>query len=877
MQRRPSRSSSRNRASSEPGLGSIVADSYVYKIESNPQCNGGLKNAIDSVGNKLRKKLWIGTLGSALADVDRGELKQGISSKLRGEHESEVVWIDHGVFERMYDGFCHQVLWPALHYAVPDAPKTKLFYESGHWPDYVAVNRLFAKKIAEIWREGDIVWVNDYHLMLLPAMLRAEGGIPASAPIGFFLHVAFPSSEIFRCLSVRESLLRGILGSDLVGFQTASFARHFRQTVSRILSVETFPRGIQLSGEFDSNFDASLQSSRVRLFDSTSVSSVSRGGRFVDVGVFPMGIDVWQLKEKMHSPDVAEWTAILRQRYAGKRLLVGRDKLDDIQGVRQKIQAFEIFLDKHQEYVGKVVLIQVALPSSATAPTQNLYAIPPSILTPLSHINSKYSTLTYQPVVFLHTQDVSFSQYLALMKVADGFIVTSLREGMALRTHEFVISQENIKNTDQKPREGVLILSEFTGSYSYSGFRSCIPVNPWDARGTADAIYQALTMSDVEAHSRWEDLNNHVNAQTAQAFVTSFLTRCLRASAEHQDRYSNGNPTRGRPSFGATETREPVEPQARVLNDNLGIIMGRWRHSQRRLIIVDWEGTLIGNDQDAPSVAFANFSTHSSSNTISDATFDAAIGILQKLSDNKRNEVWLLSGLSINGLRRIAEAVPKVGIVAENGCFIKPRQSRSTPNPDWINMVPNLNMAWKSPCLTSLNYFTERSPGSFIEEREASVVWQFWNGPDDDSSDRQWAKRQAAEAQNHVFDSLGERYGLRIIPGPNSFLILPNNISRSTAVGTILQLGSQTHSPVAGSPSITVKSTPWAALELDDGVTDEEFEIILAISADEKLLRRLNELDNSETVSIRGQGTDAKWVLKPLSQISGILGKLAEV
>lgn len=226
VRRRPSRSTSRHRVTSEQDLGSITTDNVVFKIESNPQCNGGLKNAIDSVASKMRKKLWIGTLGSAVADVHRDDLKQGISSKLRGEHESEVVWVEEALFERMYDGFCHQVLWPALHYAVPDAPKTKLFYESERWADYVAVNRSFAQKIAEIWREGDIgalpstliltdsnnvVFINDYHLMLVPAMLR-EGGIPSSAPIGFFLHVAFPSSEIFRCLSVRESLLRGVLG-----------------------------------------------------------------------------------------------------------------------------------------------------------------------------------------------------------------------------------------------------------------------------------------------------------------------------------------------------------------------------------------------------------------------------------------------------------------------------------------------------------------------------------------------------------------------------------------------------------------------------------------------------------------------------------------
>lgn len=252
--------------------------------------------------NRLRKKLFVGTLGAPSQNSFSPLLKQGISSRMRGEHEGEVVWIDDNTFDAAYDGFCHQVLWPALHYAVPDAPRTKLFYESASFKDYVAVNQQFADTIKGIWREGDVVWVNDYHLMLLPAMLRAPGMIPPTAPIGFFLHVSFPSSEIFRCLSVRESLLRGMLGADLIGFQTGSYARHFRQTVSRILSVEALPRGIQLPPEFDLDENGnrrSLLGGLNGLINKILPKSTSGAkGRFVDVGVFPMGIDVAQLKEK---------------------------------------------------------------------------------------------------------------------------------------------------------------------------------------------------------------------------------------------------------------------------------------------------------------------------------------------------------------------------------------------------------------------------------------------------------------------------------------------------------------------------------------------------------------------------------------------------
>lgn len=268
VQRRLSRSSGHRQASRSQSATrrDSIAGSQPWHVENNPHCNGGLKNAIASVKTRLRRKLWVGTLGMN-SDSFKESLKRNMEWRMREDHDSIPVWIPDADFASAYDEFCHQVLWPCLHYAVPDAPKTKSFYEHASWKQYVAVNQRFADAIVSAYQEGDIIWVNDYHLMLLPQMLRAK--LP-SAPIGFFLHVAFPSSEIFRCLSVRTDILQGLLGADLIGFQTANYARHFRQTVSRILTAEALPKGIQLED------------------------------RFVDVGVFPMGIDVASITEKRY-------------------------------------------------------------------------------------------------------------------------------------------------------------------------------------------------------------------------------------------------------------------------------------------------------------------------------------------------------------------------------------------------------------------------------------------------------------------------------------------------------------------------------------------------------------------------------------------------
>ncbi|TFK27244.1 hypothetical protein FA15DRAFT_666537 [Coprinopsis marcescibilis] len=863
VQRRKSRSMSRRPTVASPTTPAPNERDH-WHFEHSTTCNGGLRNAVDSVGERLRRKVWVGTLGTP-TDRFSDDLKKEVDERMLSQRHSIPIWIPDQEFQSCYDEFCHQVLWPCLHYAVPDAPKTKMFYESATYKQYAAVNKRFAERIASIYQEGDIIFINDYHLMLLPQLLREM--LPPTASIGFFMHVAFPSSEIFRCLSVRRDLLLGVLGADFVGFQTANYARHFRQTVSRILAFEALPKGIQLPEEKEdaSGGTANGTSTPGR------VRELADQGRFVDVASVPIGIDVVQLKERMSEPEVDEWVQVLKQRYAGMKLLVGRDKLDEIQGVRHKIQAFEAFLDKFPEWQGKVVLIQVAL---QTTESNELAG---GVADVVSRINSRFSTLTYQPVVFLHTQDLTFSQYLALLTVGDAFIVTSLREGMALRTHEWVECQSKA--------HGALILSEFTGSYSYSGFRSCIAINPWDTRGTASAIHQALTMSPSEAQSRWEDLHNHVTTQTAQNFVTTFLNRTLRSHVAHL----------------ASLSQSATDPSSVPVLD-LPRLLPRYKHSLRRLILIDFEGTLWRRDLTHDGMT----KTLRKENEWSEEDEDwprEIVEVLKSLSEDRKNEVWVLSGLSRLGvLGKIAKVVPKVGIVAENGCFIRTRSSRSGEG-QWISMVARFNFTWKNACLEILNYFTERTPGSIVEEREASVVWRFWSGETlaESNSDRQWARRQAAEAQNHIFDSLGERFGLRIIPGSNSFLVLPNNISRSTAISAITHPGGPARSPYIGRSTWMSPDTEefaFAAMHaanpggnyashrgyggysggsaagMGGEGSAEETDFLLAISSDERLLRRLNEDDGAETVSTSGKGTDARWRVD-FEQLGGMLKTLA--
>ncbi|KAG6371761.1 glycosyltransferase family 20-domain-containing protein [Boletus reticuloceps] len=441
---------------------------------------------------------------------------------------------------------------------------------------------------------------------------------------------------------------------------------------------------------------------------------------------------------------------------------------------RHKIEAFERFLKKNPEFRGKVVLIQVAL---QTTQSNELAG---GISDAVACVNVAFSTLTYQPIVFLHTQEVMFSQYLTLLIS----LVTRLREGM-LRTHKFVERQEG--------RHRPLILSEFTGSYSYSGLRSCIAVNPYDTRGMANVIYQALMMSDEEAHSCWEDLHNHIVTQTAQAFVMSFLTRFLRANTEHTN-------------------------LAMVPVIDIGQLLPRYKHSSKCLLLLDFEGTIWIHDMSRAGL-LAPFEPQ-----------QQTLALLKHFADDPCNELWLLSGLPVKGvLDKIAVAVPGVGIVSENRCFIKTRETNNTPTA-WINTVANMNFTWKGPSVEILNYIIHRMH-----------AWQ-------DCSSKS-TRLQSSGASG-------------LVP---QMTVLLNNISWSMAVGAILHPGGPAQScGLAASLS-----------SRHDGASGDETHSVFAVSGDKKLLRWLNELDNVETVSTSRKGTDAKWKLDPkdvmlvLSQLAG--------
>lgn len=629
----------------------------------------------------------------ALEDTNQ---KQEIEDCLAAEHDSLTVFCKDSDFDGHYTHYCKQILWPVFHYQIPDNPKSKAFQDHS-WVYYVAVNQAFADKIIKNWKRGDVIWIHDYHLLLVPSIVRKK--LP-DAKIGFFLHVAFPSSEVFRCLANRTELLEGMLGANLVGFQIREYSRHFLQTCSRLLCVEATNDGVQLEE------------------------------RFVDVINLAIGIDPIALDEHRKEPAVADWLAVMQERYRGKKLIVARDKLDHVRGVRPKLLAYELFLNQHPEWRDRVVMIQVA---TSTTEQAELDATVSDIVT---RVNSSWANLAYQPLVYLK-QDISYAQYLALLTVADALMIASQREGMNLTCHEYLFCQDG--KFEGHNRYGSLILSEFTGSASVFGGNE-LSVNPWDYRQCADAIKKALEMSDAEKETRWKALYQAVMHHTAEHWFTAFVSR-LNSVYEEQHRRDTTS----------------------VPRLSINALAQKYQKSGRRLFMLDYEGTLA---------------SWGSPSSIILTSPQRTINVLNDLLSDERNTVYVMSGRTPEELDQLFKRVAGLGLISENGCFLKePGQQ------EWTKMAdPDQMTEWKHSVEGIMAYYQERTPGSWIESRNCSLIFHYKAAEDYEA-----AARQAGDCASHINDACeGQR--VRAIPVEGAVAVEPIDWNKGTAAEKVLDI-----------------------------------------------------------------------------------------
>ncbi|KAI8988048.1 glycosyltransferase family 20-domain-containing protein [Mycotypha africana] len=563
-----------------------------------------------------------------LTDTEKLELY----STLKEKYQCIPLFIDGESVAGHYDGYCKTMLWPLLHYMIwNDATDGRL--ERKQWEAYAAVNQIYADFVSDLYQDGDIIWVHDYHLLLVPSMVRAKH---PKARIGLFVHSPFPTSEIFRCLPKRQEILKGMIGANLIGFQTYAYARHFISTCTRVLGYESSPEG-------------------VRCLD----------GHFCHVGTFPIGINPSEIEARCRDPTVQSKIKAIREMYAGKKILVGRDKIDLVKGALQKLAAFEKFLTDYPEWKDRVVMIQL------TDGTNNDTWEHRKISETVAQINNKFGNLEFSPVYHFHHQ-IQVDEYYALLSTADVGVITANRDGMNTTSLEYVVCQQ------QGQQHGPLILSELTGTAGT--LSSAMMINPWDYAGVAKAINEALCMSEEEKKSRHLQMLDYVETHTSSFWAKSFLNVLEESiAASEQSSYT------------------PILDINDLLKDYNG-------SKKKRLLCFDYDGTLSAIRQ-IPG---------------SRAPTPEMLNALQALCDDPQNVVWVISGRDEATLDKWLGQVKGLGLSAEHGCFLKYPGTHK-----WINLLEHIDMSWKHDIVEIFTYYAERTTSSFIEHKRCSVTWHY--------------------------------------------------------------------------------------------------------------------------------------------------------
>ncbi|XXT25183.1 bifunctional alpha,alpha-trehalose-phosphate synthase (UDP-forming)/trehalose-phosphatase [Sorangium sp. So ce429] len=438
--------------------------------------SGGLAAAMRGPHERMCA-LWIGWPGS-VAGLSP-EQRQDADAALAG---IRAVPVHLGAAEqsRFYDGFSNGVLWPLFHYLLD---KVNLDAELD-WEAYQRVNERFADAVAEQYAPGDAIWVHDYQLMLLPALLRKR--LPG-ARIGFFLHVPFPSAEVFRILPWREQIVRGLLGADLLGFHTAGYLRNFAASAAHVLDVDP--------GE----------------------AAIEHDGRRVALEVHPISVDAAEIERLAAHPGVREEAARIRAEAGGRKIVLGIDRLDYTKGIPRRLLAIERFLEREPELRDQVRFIQLAVPTREMA---GAYADFRRIVHEMvGRINGQHGTTHATPIHYIH-RSLPLDQVIALYLAADVMLVTPLRDGMNLVAKEYVAARIDA--------DGALILSEFAGAAAE--LSEAISVNPYDIGSVAAAVKQAIVMPHAEQRLRMAALRRRVATHDVHTWAQSFLDDLDRAA-----------------------------------------------------------------------------------------------------------------------------------------------------------------------------------------------------------------------------------------------------------------------------------------------------------------------------------------------------------
>ncbi|MEE8607307.1 MAG: bifunctional alpha,alpha-trehalose-phosphate synthase (UDP-forming)/trehalose-phosphatase [Nitrospiraceae bacterium] len=593
---------------------------------------GGLVSGLSAYLDSLRgspladsQYIWVGWPGVTVND----RMKEKVKSELFSEFQSYPVFISERDMETFYYGFCNRTIWPLFHYF----PSRSVFNESD-WKSYKRVNSIFCDAVMDVIKPDDVVWIHDYHLMLLPKLLREK--MP-EVPIGFFLHIPFPSFELFRMLSKGWSreILEGLLGAHLIGFHTHDYTQYFLRCVLRILGHEH------------------------------SMGQMVVNGGVVKADTFPMGIDFQRFYDTASSPEVQKEKEKLKKSLGDSTVILSIDRLDYTKGVINRLRGYELFLERNPQWHMKVVLIMVVVPSRIGV--EHYQQMKRQIDELVGRINGRFGSIHWTPIVY-QFKSLPFDSLIALYGVSDVALVTPLRDGMNLIAKEYVATR--------KDQTGVLVLSEMAGASKELG--EAITIQPNNIEEISNALKEALEVPKEEQIKRNQAMQTRLKRYDVVRWADDFI-RTLSSLKDQQKR------------LDANLLRSSVREQ----------LVQKFNKAKRRLLLLDYDGTLVPfveHPQMAkPAVELLN--------------------VLGRLSGDQKTEIVLISGRDRDTLKSWFGTL-NIGLVAEHGAWVKKK------NGDWKISEPLTN-EWRPQILPLLEIYADRLPGSFIEQKEFSIVWHY--------------------------------------------------------------------------------------------------------------------------------------------------------
>ncbi len=590
-------------------------------IESIGGLTTGLKTYHERSGS-----LWIGWPG-ILEEELTAEEKEEAREILRERYKCVPIFMTQEEVDSFYYGFCNNTIWPLFHYF-----NTIAEYNQTTWEAYRRMNRRFCETVKDFIREENIVWIHDYQLLLLPEMLKED--YPDLA-VGLFLHIPFPSYELFRQIPWREEILRGMLNADLVGFHTYDYVRHFMRSAQRILGLEN------------------------------SMNSVFYENEEVKVGAFPMGIDYERFAMTKTGDDAINKTGGFT-RIPGARNILSVDRLDYSKGIIERLEAYRYFLEKYPRYRNKVYLNLIVAPSREGI--QGYDELHGRIENLVSRINSTYGSFNWMPIYYLF-QTFPQDEIVKYYHLSDVMLVTSLRDGMNLVAKEYIASRQDY--------DGMVIISETAGAASE--LVEAISVNPYDVPEIAEGIREALEMPADEKEIRNKALHRRLIRYDIKFWARDFLDSLNEAYIKNRSVHDTQN-----------------------IENRLPQIMEAYKKANRRIICLDYDGTLVGfwplPEQAKPDREL--------------------LKLLSRLTADKRNLVAIVTGRDRNNLEDWFGKVKNLCFVASHGLWIK------KPGGEWYKTV-EVASGWKEEIRPMLEMYSDRMPGSIIEEKEESLSFHY--------------------------------------------------------------------------------------------------------------------------------------------------------